>query len=202
MTLINKKSRSTILSFLTIVIFLFTFYYYGCGSDSTPTNPPAATDTSVVVHPSVDIPVDRAIDLYLGASVAANDPKSDIVVMTLGQVSYYFSSGLMATKLCFVDTAGTTKDAFLSLGSVAAWGASGAVIQESNFTLSTTQSLGLLIAGITKLPTYGFFLQGRFNNQSTYSKVFGIIHVNSVTAGANPVINVSIKYNKASLNKF
>jgi len=208
----NNRFNIAISSVSAFVIFSFLSVFNGCSSDST-TNTTTA-DPNVVSYENVDIDYLPSsvpgIDLYLGKSVSSGTSK-DIAIIGNGITGppFYFQSGDMSggskTGLYLVDST-ISQSGYSSISSVPAWGSAGATIVDTADFLShpSTQAWGTLGNPTAITPVYGFYLQGKFANGTTTSKIFGLLYVNSVSGGGatSIKINVSIRYNKAGLNKF
>ena len=196
--------------FSSIVYLSFALQSPGCGSDSVTTPVITPPDSNVVVYDSLGINMSSTnlgINLISGKITASNDSKKDVLVANSIPGSYFFESGSLAggekTMFNFVDS-NYTQAQFDALSNVSAWGSSGSAIDPALFTQAGTQTFFLLTQGMTKTPVFGFYLQGRYDNHETANRVFGMIRVRSFTGGglAASVLNISVKFNKAGLNKF
>jgi hypothetical protein len=202
--------RTALLFFSSIVYLSFALQSPGCGSDSVTTPVNTAPDTNVVVFDSLGISItstNLGINLLIGKITASSDSKKDALVASSVPGSYFFESGSLAggekTMFNLVDS-NYTQAQFNALSSVSAWGSSGSAIDPAKFTQGGTQTFYLLTQGMTKTPVFGFYLQGRFDNHETSSRVFGMIRVRSFTGSglAASVLSISVRINKAGLNKF
>jgi hypothetical protein len=208
------NNRFNIISSVSaFVIFAIVSIFYGCSSDST-TNTTSTADPNVVSYESVDIDFLPSsvpgIDLYLGKFISTNTGK-DVAVISggLSGPPFYFQSGDISgglkTGFYLVDST-ISQSGYESISTVPAWGSAGATIVDTADFLShsNTMAWGTLGNPTAITPVYGFYLAGKFANGTTTSKIFGLLHVNSISGGGATAIkiNVSIKYNKAGLNKF
>jgi hypothetical protein len=199
------------LFFLSSIVFLsFALQSPGCGSDSvtTPVNTPP--DSNVVVYDSLGINItstNLGINLLNGKITASADSKKDVLIANSIPGSYFFESGSLAggekTMFNLVDS-NYTQAQFNALANVSAWGTSGSAIDPAKFTQGGTQTFYLLTQGMTKTPVFGFYLQGKYDNHETANRVYGMIRVRSFTGSglAASVLSISVKLNKAGVNKF
>ncbi len=211
MLFFNSFKMSIVSASAVIVLFSLS-QYYGCSSDSSTNTTTTQSDPNVVSFDSVDIYPASAggVDLYLGKNIMSG-PQRDMSVVSSGLTGnlFYFQSGDVAggyrIGFTLVDST-LSKAGYESISTVAGWGSSGAVITDTASFLahSNTSIWGNLSNPPTIYPVYGFYLQGRFLSGATANRIFGLIHVNSISGGGATAvkINISIRYNKAGLNKF
>jgi hypothetical protein len=195
--LFEGKKIYLLMMLFTALLGYGIIYVSGCSSDTTTPITPA-TDTSVAVYDTLNVETqsNNGVNLYLGKVTLPADTKKDISITFDGLTTYNIQSGAMSggekTVMNVVDS--MSRSTFDALVFVPAWGSQGAAISTSLFTLVQT-------GNFTADRVFGFYLQGKFDNGETPNKVFGIIHINSL-APVTGAVNISVKINKAGLNKF
>ncbi|MFI5211414.1 MAG: hypothetical protein ACHQIH_00905, partial [Ignavibacteria bacterium] len=200
--------KRTLYIFLTVLIAMT---YYSCGEDETVTPPP--NDTTVAIFNDLviserTIPFDSAlsgVDLNRGRIVLDGDFIKDanlVDSISLGDSSFYFRSGdlsdipvpgyqarfslisLISSQSIF-DTMKVIPD-------------SDTTLSENDFTMDNTLSFR---APLVFTSTYGFYLKGKFDNNVTPYRVFGIIYLDSSYYDATGFkLKFDVKINKSGLN--
>jgi hypothetical protein len=198
-----------------VMILCAAIFYIGCGDDEINNPPPA--DTSTVNYNNLiiserTIPFDSAlsgVDLYNGTIVLDGSPIKDanlVDSIALGDSSFYFRSGNLSdipvpgyqTRFAKIFLySNITQTQFDTIKVIPD---SDTSLTENDFNLDATE--GFRSPQFTK-PVYGFYLKGKYDQNVTTYRVFGLFYVDSTWYEPSGFkLRFDVKINKAGKNSF
>jgi hypothetical protein len=200
---------------IILLITLFAISYYGCSDDENPVTP-GGNDTMAVNYNNLliserTLPFDlalSAVDFFSGSIVRDSSSIKDanlVDSISLGDSAYYFRSGDLSD---FASVPGyRTRFKFISLTTTQAEFDTMKVIPDTDSTLSendfTMDNTGSFTAPLLFNSVYGFYLKGKYDNNITPYRVFGMIYLEQAyndTSGFK--LRFDVKINKAGQNNF
>ena len=203
---------------LAMIIFLCTAatLYIGCSEDEDPITPPTS-DTSVVNFNNLiiserTIPFDAAlsaINFFNGEIVQDSNRYKDanlIDSIALGDSVYFFRSGDLSDfpvsvpgyrtrfKLVMLQASQTQFDTMKVIPDT------DTTLTENDFTSDNTESFRAPLLFNT---VYGFYLKGKYDNNVTPNKVFGLLYLDEAyNESTGFKLRFDVKINKSGKNNF
>jgi hypothetical protein len=200
-----------------LIVFLSGTFYYGCDDDDPIINPPPVSDTTVAIYNDLliserTIPFDEAlsaVDFFTGMILTDSNRYKDanlIDSIALGDSSYYFRSGDLSDFPSSVPGYQTRFKMVSLISSQSEFDTmkvipdSDSTLNENDFTSDNTESFR---APLLFNSVYGFYLKGKFDNNVTPYRVFGMLYLDFAyndTSGFK--LRFDVKINKAGENRF
>lgn len=206
---------NTALKSLLILLFASVFYI-GCSDDTDPITP-VATDTNTVNFNNLliserTVPFDQAlsgVDFFSGLIVRDSSRMKDanlIDSISFGDSSYYFRSGDLSDFPVSVPGY-QTRFKLISLISSQAQFDTMKVIPDTDTTLTENDfnmdNTGSFRAPLVFNSVYGFYLKGKFDNNVTPYRVFGMLYLDAAfNESTGFKLRFDVKINKIGQNNF
>lgn len=200
---------------MSFVVFLSAIYT-GCSDDENPVTP-VSTDTSMANFNNLliserTIPFDNAlsgVDFFRGLIVQDSSRYKDanlIDSISLGDSSYYFRSGDLSDFPVSVPGY-QTRFKLITLQASQSEFDTMKVIPDTDSTLTendfTSNETGSFRAPLLFNTVYGFYLKGKYDNNVTPYRVFGMLYLEqSYNDTSGFKLRFDVKVNKAGKNQF
>lgn len=201
---------------LRLTILLIPLFYIGC-SDEQPVNPPPINDTTVANYNNLliserTIPFDEAlsaVDFFRGLIVLDSSRYKDanlIDSIALGDSAYYFRSGDLSDFPYFAPGYQTRFKLVYLISSQAIFDTmkvipdTDTMLTENDFTSDNTESFR---APLLFNSVYGFYLKGKYDNNVTPYRVFGMLYLDEAYYDSTGFkLRFDVKINKSGQNRF
>jgi hypothetical protein len=199
-----------------LIIAFASIIYTGCSDETDPVVPPT-TDTTVAIYNNLliserTIPFDQAlsaVDFFRGLILQDSSRLKDanlIDSISFGDSSYYFRSGDLSDLPSSVPGY-KTRFKLISLISSQSQFDTMKVIPDTDTTLSendfTSDETGSFTAPLSFNSVYGFYLKGKYDNNVTPYRVFGILYLDEAfNTPSGFQLRFDVKINKLGQNRF
>ncbi len=199
-----------------LILGIVSMFYYGCDEED-PVSPPPAADTTMLNFNNLliserTIPFDlseSAINFFTGTVIMDSNRNKDANIadsLFVGDSVYYFRSGDLSDLPSMVPGY-QTRFVLISLQSsqsqfdaMTTIPDSDTILTESDFTMDNTHSF---TAPLLFNSVYGFYLKGKYDNDVTPYRVFGMLYLQeSFNSAAGFQLRFDVKINKEGKNKF
>lgn len=208
----DRFSKTRFLFLLIVISFIFT----SCGDDD-PVTPPPLNDTTVAIFNDLviserTIPFDSAysgVDFLRGLIVRDGDMYKDanlIDSIAFNDSAFYFRSGDLSDFPAVVPGYQTRFVLISLISSQSVFDTmkvipdSDTTLSENDFTMDNTLSFR---APLLFNSVYGFYLKGKYDNNVTPFRVFGILYLDSAYNELSGFkLRFDVKINKSGLNSF
>ena len=200
-----------------LILGVVSILHYGCSDDEDPVSPPPSTDTIMVNYNNLliserTIPFDlsmSAINFFTGTVLMDSNRNKDANIadsLFVGDSVYYFRSGDLSDMPSMVPGY-QTRFVLVSLQSsqsqfdaMTSMPDSDTILTESDFTMDNTHSF---TAPLLFNSVYGFYLKGKFDNDVTPYRVFGLLYLQeSFNTPSGFQLRFDVKINKEGKNIF
>lgn len=200
-----------------LLVALIALFYTGCSEDDDPINPGAGDDTTAVNYNNLviserTIPFDQAlsgVDFFRGLILADSSSYKDanlVDSIAFGDSTYYFRSGELS-DFPYSVPGYRTRFKLISLISSQSQFDTMKVIPDTDTTLTendfTSDYSESFREPLVFNSVYGFYLKGKFDNNVTPYRVFGMIYLDeSYNEPSGFKLKFDVKINKAGENRF
>jgi len=204
-------------TFLKIFMAASFVLYLGCGDDDTTNPPPPPTDTTVANFNDLliserTIPFDlafSAVDLNTGVIVRDSSSIKDanlIDSLFVADSVFYFRSGDLSDEP-FSVPGYQTRFKLVMLTATQSQFDTMSVIPDTDDTLTesdfTTDNTASFSAPLLFNTVYGFYLKGKYDNNVTPFRVFGMLYLDYAYYDSSGFhLRFDVKINKVGRNRF